>query len=151
MSHRVPDYCEPLVGWRVWTPTRHAIESWVFTGSWPAGKAFEAFSEPVVWSRPNRSWYGIHAYKTRGDLRHHLRFAVDCGVLIGEVWLWGQVIEHERGYLAQYAYPKRFVWGQYCDVAQLARIYGVPYEPEGGWEGCPYGSTRDPYQVWFPV
>lgn len=48
--------------------------------------------------------------------------------------LWGRVIEGQRGYRAQYAYPKSLylvprreddVWCRFSEVA-LASVYGVP-------------------------
>lgn len=48
--------------------------------------------------------------------------------VIGEVYLWGKVVEGERGYRAQYAYPKNFeVRSGHVNEEMLAQ-YGVPVE-----------------------
>ncbi len=44
--------------------------------------------------------------------------------ILGEVYLWGKVIDGERGYRAQYAYPKSFkVSGKHVEALEA---YGVP-------------------------
>jgi hypothetical protein len=59
--------------------------------------------------------------------------------VLGEVYLWGKIIEHEHGYKAQYAYPKKLYVGNQCsdgvmgiDIEALASyigfVYGVPIE-----------------------
>lgn len=45
--------------------------------------------------------------------------------VIGAVYLWGRVIEHEIGYRAQFAYPKE-IWALKPEHEQLGRIYNVP-------------------------
>lgn len=51
----------------------------------------------------------------------------DALVVIGEVSLWGKVIEHGNGYRAQYAYPKRFVLqGDTIIARELEIAYGAP-------------------------
>jgi hypothetical protein len=58
-------------------------------------------------------------------------------LVIGKVALWGRVIPAERGYRAQYGYPKRLwlVWESLEPLEQpgarrieLAAAYGVPVE-----------------------
>jgi hypothetical protein len=46
---------------------------------------------------------GVYAAKTIEHLRQcgYKRFG-----LFGEVYMWGKVVEHERGWRAQFAYPK---------------------------------------------
>jgi hypothetical protein len=45
---------------------------------------------------------GVYAMKTREHLDGQ-EYGRDC--LVGQVALWGKVIEHERGYRAAFAYP----------------------------------------------
>lgn len=49
---------------------------------------------------------GVYAAKTLERLRQcgYSRFG-----LYGEVYLWGSVVEHERGWRAEFAYPKTFL------------------------------------------
>lgn len=85
------------------------------------GSAHEA---PVVHEAPySRTGCGIYARKDGNRLGE-----VGCDAVIGEVWLWGRVIEHERGYRAEYAYPKR-LWllsSSQAVVRELELAYGVP-------------------------
>jgi len=49
--------------------------------------------------------------------------------IMGEVYLWGEVIEHEEGYRAQFAYPKELWVKKDFDAAMIVRLeetYGVP-------------------------
>lgn len=69
---------------------------------------------------------GIYAYKTPEDAkfgenapRNLSTGSVDCW---GEVYLWGRVIEHSKGWRAQFAYPKSFVDSGIA--RQLATVYG---------------------------
>ena len=49
---------------------------------------------------------GVYAAKSLADLRR--TGYVDFGI-VGEVCLWGTVVEHQAGWRAQFAYPKKFV------------------------------------------
>jgi len=47
---------------------------------------------------------GIHAFKLRRDaIRYHWKNVNAVGAVVGTVELWGDVIEHELGYRAEYA------------------------------------------------
>ena len=60
------------------------------------------------------------------------------GWVVGEVALWGRVIEHTLGYRAEYAYPIRlfrppspmpgFPQPVQAPLEQLAALYGIPVE-----------------------
>ena len=49
-------------------------------------------------------------------------------VIVGEVYLWGRVVEHTSGYRAQYAYPKTL------NDPGLAERYHVDFQPCTYWE-----------------
>ncbi len=83
---------------------------------------------------------GIYAFPSLEELRRQnyhndVRYRV-----FGETYLWGKVVEHERGFRAQYAYPKRLMFPEKrkmlsameIDVVALAPyvayLYGVPHE-----------------------
>jgi hypothetical protein len=49
---------------------------------------------------------GIYAFKSREDAETLAREKADTAVLaVGRVSLWGHVVETERGYRSQHAYP----------------------------------------------
>ena len=54
--------------------------------------------------------------------------------VVGEVYLWGRIVDCQYGYRAQYAYPKRFYSNSYEDNAYNnstfeLRDFNVPVEP----------------------
>jgi len=51
-------------------------------------------------------------------------------LVVGEVSLWGRVIEHSKGWRGQYAYPRRLavVGGSQSLAGDLEATYGVPCE-----------------------
>src|SRR5882762_3300669 len=65
--------------------------------------------------------YGFHAYKTMERVRGEY---CGFGVVYGEVALWGEVVEHEWGYRAQYA--------------KIIRIIEV----RGGMFGSPFRKAK---------
>jgi len=50
---------------------------------------------------------GFYAFKTLPDLVEWLENR-ESSIILGEVYLWGKVVDCQYGYRAQYAYPKRF-------------------------------------------
>jgi hypothetical protein len=149
----IPDYIEPLRGYRVWRVSDESeLESLCGT-AWPPFAALEA--RPCTASRAGdhlagrmecdgapcdqhhsaqRCRCGIYAFSTRDGLLRAL-----CGesfllqrwpLVVGEVWMWGRVARHEYGYRAQYAYPAKFISGFGCDPMHVAITYGVPYEED---------------------
>lgn len=105
----IPDYVAPIVGYRVWN--WHDNELWSLNGeAWLPNQAFvakcpSARHEPT----PYDCSCGVHAAK---DFEHLLKmfsakFVEDF--VHGEVHLWGEVVEHDLGYRAQFAYPKSLV------------------------------------------
>lgn len=75
---------------------------------------------------------GIYAFKTPERV---FREGYHKQAILGEVWLWGKVIEHTQGWKAAYAYPKKF----YATLEMIkdqptgfleyvAFRYGVPLE-----------------------
>lgn len=102
-----PDYIFPVLGYRVWKWGATGLKS--LNGiRWHPGRAFVAECKTLGCHEAPRSdcTCGIYASKSLNDLRwtgytHH--------GIHGEVCLWGTVVEHERGWRAQFAYPKNLV------------------------------------------
>ena len=115
----IPDYISPIIGYRVWR--------------WDAAGLKSLNGEPWFPNRPLAAGCRVSPVGTivsRAKTAHHAHGAphVDCpcGVyaarslehlrttgyerygIHGEVHLWGKVVEHERGWRAQLAYPKNF-------------------------------------------
>ena len=122
-------FAEPLVAWRLWQVRPHADEyrleslTWHHVG-WPAGERLEATCATHRGDAPTAGHEcGIHALKTRELAEELLRRYAGVRrcyhasgsargegrrqrpIALGRVSLWGRILERERGFRAQYAYP----------------------------------------------
>ena len=124
-----PDYADPLIGWRTWAAVEEGdglmLRSTVYPSRWPTG-------QPLVAACAHRARFGvvgrvvpIEAHEAPGEgctcgiyaarslelaLRYLGRFRLlrgDKAALIGQVALWGRVIEYEHGWRGALAYPRR--------------------------------------------
>jgi len=118
--------------WRYYTSYDGAIYllSYVSDTRWFPGRRVEGGSPSFVGEQ------GIHGFKTMSDLRNDIRDNVGLlvarcqftlpptqGVIIGIIDLWGDVVEHERGYRGEYARPSGFLEAHGDnDDAALARL-----------------------------
>jgi hypothetical protein len=115
----IPDYISPVVGYRVWQWDAAGLKS--LNGElWLASQPLSA----VCRADKNGSIAGLS--KTTHNSGESPYFNCTCGVYAarsiehlhrcgygkfgvhGEVYLWGRVVEHERGWRAEFAYPKAF-------------------------------------------
>jgi len=149
-----PDFAEPIQGWRLWIaiPTEGGLRlrSVVYRTLWPAGEALVArclrrHLFPLPRRRPAHDVpklecrCGIYAAGLE-ELRPFLGSGPWSTVarVLGQVSLWGSVIECERGWRASYAYPSRLfvpMPEERCRLAMSAEEialeladYGVPIE-----------------------
>jgi hypothetical protein len=153
--NEAPDFIEPFEAWRVWkivpSDGQYSLGSVVQRTVWPAG---EALAAECLGCR--------HLFaKFRRKRRHEAPEApCECGIyaaalervgqyvaeapcrgvarVLGQVALWGTVIESERGFRASHAYPTRIYvpadagdpWRiSWEEVALGLWRYGVPIEP----------------------
>jgi len=129
----IPDYISPVVGYRVWQWDAVGLKS--LNGElWVPGRRLSALCRAAAKGfisglprvthdsdqLPHPSCTcGVYAAKTLERLRGcgYSRFGV-----YGEVYLWGTVVEHERGWRAQYAYPKTLFLASDAIPFSLAEI-----------------------------
>jgi hypothetical protein len=113
----VPDYISPVVGYRAWQWDAAGLKSlngerWVPGQPLSAVCRADAIGSIAGLSKATHNaaefpyfkcTCGVYAAKTIEHLRQcgYKKFGVH-----GEVYLWGKVVEHERGWRAQFAYPK---------------------------------------------
>jgi hypothetical protein len=121
---------EEIIGWRTWqletVGSELRLRSVVVPVHWKGGEALEARNLPP----PARTNYGagIYAAKTKAGALEAMADWPSC--VYGTVALWGNVIEHSRGYRAQFAYP-RHLWCKDMQTARdLSRIYGCEADVE---------------------
>lgn len=82
-----------IIAWRAWYWNGKRLRSIFVDYEWP-------IDGPAI-GQPNRG-YGIHAFKTLPRVLAEYHNCID-DVLIGEVALWGDVIEFQGGYTAEFA------------------------------------------------
>jgi hypothetical protein len=146
-----PDYIEPFEGWRVWRVVRAGgafrLGSIVQHTVWQPGAELPAECERFRLFRRRRRSHeapqlgcecGIYAAATLTQLRTYLADGLHgLSRVLGQVALWGTVVECERGYRASHAYPTRlFVpddagkpWRvSPSEIALALCAYGVPVE-----------------------
>lgn len=113
----VPDYISPVVGFRVWQWDATGLrslngEKWVAHQPLSAVCRADAIGSIAGLSKATHTpaelpyfkcTCGVYAARTMEHLNQcgYQKFGVH-----GEVYLWGKVVEHERGWRAQFAYPK---------------------------------------------
>jgi len=116
----VPDYISPITAYRAWQWNANGLRSlngerWLPGHPLTASCRVDAISSisglSKVTHNPDELPHfgctcGVYAAKTIEHLRQcgYKKFGVH-----GEVCLWGKVVEHERGWRAQFAYPKTFI------------------------------------------
>lgn len=150
---RIPDYAEVITGWRGWvlSPAHNfgqllpvAMGSPTTNDTWlplqvsvarcvrtrgPASPSQDTcpHCQGSLHEVPVLGCHcGLWAFKTRELLESHLAISADHAV--GEVALWGKLIEHEHGYRARFAYPTK-LWADERHHAAL-QAYGVPVLPK---------------------
>lgn len=104
-----PTVAGPILAYRQWRMENVHLVSATVGLRWPQGLPLrsEMAGAMMGWStsaaailRPG----GSYAAKDWRALQYHLG-AEGATVVTGQVALWGHVVEHERGYRAEYAYP----------------------------------------------
>jgi hypothetical protein len=132
----------PVIGWRVWIVTATAdglrLGSVLHEEVWGPGTTALArcrrhddlFADPVP-PHPTPSLdcgCGFHAARDAVDAMSYLRGrdepATVCR-LIGEVALWGRLVETEAGWRAAAGYPVRLYVADES-IAEALSVYGVP-------------------------
>lgn len=116
---------EPIIAWRAWQVDDGRLRS---------------LSAPTIWlprtpclGDPTQNEAGVYAFKERKDLEQYL----GCGIghladhlVLGQVKLWGQIVEHELGYRAQFAMPWALTGGQDLDYWRTKYTTEYNHMPE---------------------
>lgn len=118
MSSIIPDSVEPIIAWRGWTISKDGyLESPFRPGSiWTPGEASVAncpsgrCSQGVI---NDGCSCGIYGMRTLEELDKYalvwLLHSMTGTLVIGQVSLWGTVVEGRGGFRAQFAYPKHLI------------------------------------------
>lgn len=137
-----------ILGYRGWFVVQSGphlyLQSMTHTFVWPHGSTIEGDINQIVWKHkhwPDRDIYGgIYAFDTQDRLDEEIikydsnKFpGVDYDIdelclafAYGKVKLWGEVVQHEKGYRASFAKVASIdgLIGK-ADLNQLRRNYGV--------------------------
>lgn len=148
----IPDYCEPLIGYRVWTVTPdHRLRALSMGTFWTPYQREEARHASSTWfsnadppvddTACFRSGLcancGIYALKSMDDAIAMMSDLLSpFAYVVGRVALWGRVVVHTHGYRAQYAYPQTILGAQDCDGPAIAANYGIPFEEDPTWKSA---------------
>jgi hypothetical protein len=146
MKIRAPDYLEPIVGWRAWRVARHGEDlvllSGVYDVRWEPGHEVSASCHAGRrHAAPTRRCRcGVYAVREPAGAVRYLIGRDEREVVhrvIGQVALWGRVIEGDGGWRAEHAYPVR-IWvplartngheAPAMEVLLGLERYGVPLE-----------------------
>lgn len=110
----IPDYISPIVGYRVWTWDTAGLKS-LCGERWHPNQSLAARCRASAILGPGKATNDVHeapyAHCTCGiyaakTLHHFGGAGCEQYGIHGEVYLWGKVVEHERGWRAQLTYPK---------------------------------------------
>lgn len=152
---------EPVRAWRAWPITDfHRRDGTIeprlapvsnVVGLWPPRSRMEARCERTWQATPHEAPWpscqcGAWAVRDRAAAERIARGRIGP-VCIGEVNLWGRVLEFEHGYRAQYAYPaKLYVWrASNWLVARRARsATSTRYRPSEALTNRSYGGDIAP-------
>ena len=138
----MPDFHETMTGWRAW-----GIDPATPTGAAPVlrsvtyGDYFWTPRVPMEAECPKGKDHvpgedcscGLYSAKTRAHLQgmaYHRYDAKASGLfhVIGEVALWGKVIEGTQGWRAQFGYPRELFlpFEAWALAKPLTEAYGIP-------------------------
>ena len=104
------EQADPVFGWRYWqlSPRRLLRSVTQHSFEWPPGRVLKAVCVEVGHPAPaERCNCGLYANLELDALREHgLCLAPDV-IVLGQVALWGKVIDDEPSLRAEFAYPAR--------------------------------------------
>lgn len=133
---------EVILGWRAWQLTDYERRGGVSekriqaVGMKPTWEPYEP-NVAICTSQGNHEapWRscrcGFWAFKNRTDVEAsiHEEYRGLQGKVVGQIAMWGRVLECKRGWRAEFAYPQSFEFIQVPEdiAADVAQRYGVPY------------------------
>lgn len=80
-----------VIGWRQWRVYGRTLLSVITATPWMPGGVMEG----------DVSLHGVHAYKSIEGLTDN--FITAFSLAYGTIYMWGDIVEHEKGYRSQYA------------------------------------------------
>jgi len=125
ITKKIADYVEPITAWRSWSVKNLKLIAIGTDYKWEPMKKMEAECVHHSHAAPTeKCTCGIWAFKSLDLLLPAIAGYSNVSA-IGSVSIWGNVIETENGYRAQYAYPKE-IWILDETLEGLGYNYNVP-------------------------
>ena len=127
----VRDRDDPVLGWRYWqlSPRRLLRSVTQRQFEWPPGRVLRAICVEVGHPAPaDRCNCGLYANPDLEALRQHGLCLAPEVVIVGQVALWGKVVDDEPSYRGEFAYPARLslvVDSLVDDTAPEAMVEGL--------------------------
>lgn len=106
----VRDRDDPVFGWRYWQLSPHRLLRSVTQREfeWPPGRVLRAICVEVGHPAPAEHCNcGLYANPDLEALRQHGLCLAPEAIVLGQVALWGKVIDDEPSYRGEFAYPAR--------------------------------------------
>lgn len=142
---RVPDGMTPLKGYRAWYVggSTGLLTGQAHTELWSPYQPFRAacYSGDTDSHLEKNGDYipapaigctcGVYSYKTMAQLTvrmnaiHEQTYGLAPLMVWGEVYLWGTIVEHDKGYRSEFAYPADLTTTKRELCAKVSRLYGV--------------------------
>lgn len=128
-----------IVAWRAFRVVKRGLMSTYAGYIWPPeGAANHASEVPTERHGTDDPGQGLHAFKTIEEARWQFP---DALFAIAKVALWGEVVEHEKGYRAQFGKVLAIESVPYPDsVQRLRRMYHLPAKRGFRWRA--YANPR---------
>ena len=109
------------------------LQSFYSDKIWPRGEQCNSTLIPFMYFGTSSD--GIHSFKEMNDT---INYMIDYmvyyenntrdfpdNVCVGQIYNWGKIVEHKKGYRAEFAYPKKlYVFNNLENSQQLRRNYG---------------------------
>jgi hypothetical protein len=134
MSNNIPDYLEPLIGWRLWAGynTQGFLKALVSDHYWVPSKPAESLcthcKHPDLPKMNNNS--GFYSFKNVAELVKQTQDGrwIYNTQIVGQVYLWGRIVVCEFGYRSQFAYPKALLVSTEQEKDDLEKVWHIPIE-----------------------
>jgi hypothetical protein len=126
MPQKSPDYVGTITAWRGWGICAGQLVALGHDYDWAPKHAQKAKCQHESHQAPQLDCScGFWSFKTLELLTKALERYEECSV-IGQVEIWGRVIECQNGWRSEYAYPKELWLLDEEGTEHLSWTYGVP-------------------------
>lgn len=154
---------EPIVGWRIWEYKERYLRSVFKTEfSWPyrvpltkdvchdAGiHTVKTFNQALGLLS---DYLGVHQRTVFGDSYYEEPKNASKVPILGSCYLWGEVKDHAKGYLAECAYPKELYMAENTDpltIFQIEEDYGVPVHLRKELNREEWDKSNNIYDIYY--